>query len=135
MGFWVERGGLRVGGGAMIGRRAWLSVLVGGILAWGVLGPRLLASGAVEVGEDAGDCWDPAVVEWLLWPGVALMVSASLTAFALAIARRRPVAVETAAAATDEPISRRAFWIGFGATLLLAAASYTHLTLPTIYSA
>ena len=127
LGFALDPSLLLVGFGAIIGLRAGLSLLVGAILAWGVLAPMLLASGAVELGADAGDFWYPALVEWLLWPGVALMVSASLTAFALAIARRRPVAVETAAAATDEPISRRAFWIGFGATLLLAVVAQTSL--------
>jgi uncharacterized oligopeptide transporter (OPT) family protein len=74
---------LLAGFGAIIGIRAGLSLAVGALLAWGGLAPWLLASGAVR---EAGF---GALVEWLLWPGVALMVCAALTGFALQVRRTR----------------------------------------------
>lgn len=72
---------LLLGFGAIIGVRAGLSLLLGAVLAWGIIGPRLIAAGIVPVDASAPGWFQP-LVEWLIWPGVALMVSASLTAFA-----------------------------------------------------
>nr|WP_207168540.1 OPT family oligopeptide transporter [Thiocystis violacea] len=79
------------GFGAIIGFRAGVSLLLGGILSWGMLGPWGLYQGFVTPGEaDADAIWFAAMIEWLLWPGVALMVSAALTKLALhAYASRR----------------------------------------------
>jgi uncharacterized oligopeptide transporter (OPT) family protein len=71
---------LLVGFGAIIGLRAGLGLLIGALLAWGGIGPELVARGIVEVPAE-GD-WFQSLVEWLLWPGVTLMVTASLTSFA-----------------------------------------------------
>jgi uncharacterized oligopeptide transporter (OPT) family protein len=47
-----------------------------------VLGPWGLHQGFVTPGEnDLEASWFAAMVEWLLWPGVALMVSSALTKF------------------------------------------------------
>ena len=76
-------------------------MLVGAIAAWCVFGPMIIDNGWVtgtlmlegekvtlllsdprwlEAKGDAG--WFKELVTWLLWPGVAMMVTASLTAFA-----------------------------------------------------
>jgi len=68
---------LLAGFGAIIGLRAGLSLAAGALLAWGGLAPWLLATGQVR-----GAGFGP-LVEWLLWPGVALMVCAALTSFVL----------------------------------------------------
>jgi uncharacterized oligopeptide transporter (OPT) family protein len=68
---------LLAGFGAIIGLRAGLSLAAGALLAWGGLAPWLLATGQVAEGG-----FGP-LVEWLLWPGVALMVTAAATSFAL----------------------------------------------------
>lgn len=68
---------LLAGFGAIIGLRAGVSLAAGALLAWGGLAPWLLASGQVS-----SPGFGP-LVEWLLWPGVALMVAAALTSFAL----------------------------------------------------
>jgi uncharacterized oligopeptide transporter (OPT) family protein len=68
---------LLAGFGAIIGLRAGLSLAAGALLAWGGLAPWLLATHRVAA---AG--FGP-LVEWLLWPGVSLMVAAALTSFAL----------------------------------------------------
>lgn len=87
---------LLFGFGAIIGLRVGLSLLLGALLAWGVLAPWLLAQGWVSAGE-AGAIWFSELVEWLLWPGVTLMVSASLTTVVLSWRPWRQTAVTHAA--------------------------------------
>ncbi|EGV19945.1 OPT family oligopeptide transporter [Thiocapsa marina] len=79
------------GFGAIIGFRAGVSLLIGALISWGVLGPLGLHMGFVTPGEfDPDASWFPTMVEWLLWPGVALMVASALTRFLLdGIASRR----------------------------------------------
>ncbi|MGB5464526.1 MAG: OPT family oligopeptide transporter [Sedimenticolaceae bacterium] len=72
------------GFGAIIGFRAGISLLLGGIISWGLLGPWGLAQGFIAPGEDdLNESWFAAMIEWLLWPGVSLMVGAALTRFTL----------------------------------------------------
>ncbi len=78
--FAFEPSMLLLGFGAIIGIRAGLSLLLGALLAFGVVAPRLVAGGAVSVPAEGG--WFGPLVEWLLWPGVSLMVCASLAGFA-----------------------------------------------------
>jgi hypothetical protein len=53
-----------------------------GIVSWGLLGPWGLHQGFVTPGKnDLEASWFAAMIEWLLWPGVALMVSSALTKF------------------------------------------------------
>nr|WP_206171833.1 OPT family oligopeptide transporter [Thiorhodococcus mannitoliphagus] len=85
------------GFGAIIGFRAGISLLLGGIFSWGVLGPVGLYQGFVTPGEaDPDAVWFAAMIEWLLWPGVALMVGAALTKFAIHVYRSRRGQVEQA---------------------------------------
>jgi len=68
------------GAGLLIGPRVVLSLVLGALLSWGVLGPFAQLQG-----------WAPGRVMsyadgprgWILWPGVALMVSEALAALAL----------------------------------------------------
>jgi uncharacterized oligopeptide transporter (OPT) family protein len=69
---------LLLGFGAIIGIRAGLSLLLGAVLAWGVIAPELIAAGVVPGDALEGASWFGPLVEWLLWPGVTLMVMASL---------------------------------------------------------
>lgn len=71
---------LLLGFGSIIGLRAGLGLMVGALIAWGGLAPYLVDQGIVVV-EDTVDWFQP-LVEWLLWPGVTMMVAASLTSFA-----------------------------------------------------
>lgn len=126
LGFALDPSLLLVGFGAIIGTRAGVSLLAGAVLAWGVLAPELIARGVVTTGgPDA--FWYPQLVEWLLWPGVALMVSASLTAFGAALARRlrqKASADGATDAQIDAPvIPRRRFAVGFVLTLVLAVVA------------
>jgi uncharacterized oligopeptide transporter (OPT) family protein len=79
---------LLVGFGAIIGFRAGLSLLLGALLGWGLLSPWLLSSGQIVVAADDSSYFVP-LVEWLLWPGVALMVTATLSSLVAALLQRR----------------------------------------------
>lgn len=76
---------LLVGFGGIIGLRTGLSLALGGILAWAVLGPAIIEAGWVVVSDDDTSLFAP-LVEWLIWPGVTLMVTATLTTIAWRIA-------------------------------------------------
>ncbi len=89
-GFAFDPSMLLIGFGAIIGPRAGFSLLLGAVLAWGVLGPWLLATGEIVVDPAAAVYFVP-LVEWLLWPGVALMVTATLSSLCLALLKRRRV--------------------------------------------
>jgi uncharacterized oligopeptide transporter (OPT) family protein len=68
---------IMIGAGAIIGLRVGVSLLVGAIVCYGILGPWVL-------GQDPG--WiDPNRYRqtWALWPGVGLLVTSGLTMFAL----------------------------------------------------
>ncbi|HWV39815.1 MAG TPA: OPT family oligopeptide transporter [Vulgatibacter sp.] len=72
---------LMVGVGGIIGIRASASMALGAVLAWAIVGPMALERGWAATGaEDA--VWFGPMLTWLLWPGVAMMVTASLTSFA-----------------------------------------------------
>jgi uncharacterized oligopeptide transporter (OPT) family protein len=71
---------LLFGFGSIIGLRAGLGLLLGALMAWGLIGPELIAQGIVRV-SDADESWFQPLVGWLLWPGVTMMVAASLTSF------------------------------------------------------
>ena len=75
---------LLAGFGAIIGFRTGVSLLLGGITAWGLLGPIGLSQGFIQPGaDDPAASWFTSMIEWLLWPGVAVMVGAALTRFIL----------------------------------------------------
>jgi uncharacterized oligopeptide transporter (OPT) family protein len=68
------------GAGFLIGPRVALSLLLGALIAWAALAPIVQGNGWA-----AGPVMDYATGPrgWLLWPGVALMVTEALTALAL----------------------------------------------------
>lgn len=61
---------MNVGIGGLVGVRIGASLLLGAVLAWGVLGRYVVQHEWVEAGQLRG---------WLLWPGVALLLGESLT--------------------------------------------------------
>jgi putative OPT family oligopeptide transporter len=75
---------LLAGFGAIIGFRTGLSLLLGSITSWGLLGPFGLSQGFILPGEhDPAASWFASMIEWMLWPGVALMTGSALTRFVL----------------------------------------------------
>ncbi len=75
-GFELYLGPMMLGAGILIGLRTGLSLALGAIVAWGLLAPWVGAQGWV-----AGDPMSYAngARGWILWPGVALMVSDAIT--------------------------------------------------------
>ncbi|MDB4977191.1 MAG: family oligopeptide transporter [Myxococcaceae bacterium] len=63
--------------GLLIGARAAGSMLLGSVLAWGLVAPLLVTRGIVAAADHG------PLLEWLMWPGAALMLSSSLTSLAL----------------------------------------------------
>ena len=79
-GFKLYLGPSLFGAGFLIGPRVSLSLLLGALVAWVVMGPM-----AQEQGWAPGKImsYKDGARGWLLWPGVALMVSEALTSLAL----------------------------------------------------
>lgn len=92
---------LLLGFGGIIGLRVGLSLLLGAVLAWGLIAPWLLAEGLVRLPAGAQGPQFALLIEWLLWPGVSLMVCATLTSLGLRLLRSRSSAVPR------QPKSRR----------------------------
>jgi uncharacterized oligopeptide transporter (OPT) family protein len=74
---------LLIGFGGIIGIRVGITLLLGALLAWGGLAPWLIEHGWVALEPDASGPQFAKLVEWLLWPGVSLMVCATLTALGM----------------------------------------------------
>jgi OPT family oligopeptide transporter len=70
-----------IAAGAIMGIRVGISMLLGMIVFFGVLGPTLDHYGMLFYSPQQGAF--RSVVTWTLWPSVALMVTAGLTNFAL----------------------------------------------------
>ena len=79
--------------GAIIGFRACVSIFFGAVVAWVFVVPYALNAGMIA-GPTAsvdpwglvhvprtGGSWFGPMIKWLLWPGVAMMVTAALTSF------------------------------------------------------
>jgi len=147
LGFALDPSVLMLGFGVIAGLRIGVSMLLGALIGWGLLAPVALSRGWAETGSP-DEVWFGPLVEWLLWPGATLMVTASLTAFAISIwrmaARRREgraagkrgLQSSGDAANAAEPdrtrtaIPARAFdlkalWIAFAVVLVLAVVAQT----------
>jgi len=72
---------LMIGVGGLIGLRGGISLLVGALLAYVVIAPIALTEGWASPGKP-DVAWFGPLNKWLLWPGVTLMVTSSLTSFA-----------------------------------------------------
>ena len=79
-GFRLYVGPMLFGAGILIGPRVGASLALGAVLAWGLIGPWVQAGGWAS-GEVMSYTDGPR--GWLLWPGVAIMVSEALMSLAL----------------------------------------------------
>lgn len=129
LGFALDPSLLMIGFGAIAGLRIGVSILVGAILGWGLLAPMALQNGWAEPGPADGDVvWYGPLVEWLLWPGATLMVTASLTSFAIAMVRMALRDRDVVVPAPSESRAGMSVWAlssAFAAVLLLAVAAQT----------
>ena len=84
LGFALDPSLLMLGFGAIIGPRIGISLLLGAIFAWGLLGPLVLEQAWIVPKDlDSEDFLFGLMVEWLLWPGATMMLTASLTTLAI----------------------------------------------------
>lgn len=90
--FTAEPSLLLLGFGGIVGLRVGLSLVAGALLAWGAIAPWLLHAGWVDVPAGATGPQFATLVEWLLWPGVGLMVCATLSSLGLRAVRERRTA-------------------------------------------
>ena len=111
--FTVYLGPSLFGAGFLIGPRVVLSLVLGAIVAWGVLGPY-----TQQQGWAPGDVMDYKTGPrgWILWPGVALMVSEALTSVAMSWRSfLRVLTVRGSTSAVQTPDQERipnSWWIG-----------------------
>lgn len=101
---------MMIGAGLLVGPNLGTSVLVGAVVAWAVISPRILARGFVAT-ADYG-----ALVQWLLWPALALMLASTFTGFVLEggtfrRAARRLLRRETNAEGESADGALRVLWI------------------------
>lgn len=115
--FSLEPTTMMYGVGALIGPRVGISMMLGALVAWGWLAPMAFEAGWVPPGpNDPSAPWYGQGLQWLLWPGVAMMVTAALTSFAFSwqsiISAFRPGKIDEAsraAAKADEIMPRNWF--------------------------
>ncbi|MFM8379243.1 MAG: OPT/YSL family transporter, partial [Planctomycetia bacterium] len=72
----IEGSLIMVAAGAIMGMRVAVSMLVGSIVFYGVIGPILVERGIAQPGYRG-------IVSWVLWPATAMMVASGLLSFAL----------------------------------------------------
>jgi putative OPT family oligopeptide transporter len=144
LGFALDPSLLMVGFGAIAGLRIGVSMLIGAILGWAILAPLALQNGWVEPGTASG-IWFGPLVEWLLWPGATLMVTASLTAFLISVVRvirnRRGSANApadeacTVLAAEPRAFDLRVLWLAFVLVMGIVVTAQTTIFGIGIYEA
>ncbi|ANF25342.1 MAG: OPT/YSL family transporter [Pseudomonadales bacterium] len=116
--FSLEPSLLLLGFGGIIGLRVGLSLLLGALIAWGVLAPWLLTEGLVTIPAGASGPQFGVLIEWLLWPGVSLMVCATLISLSLRFLRaRRGAAAQRMRFARPAPLP--ALGLGLAAILVI----------------
>ncbi len=71
-----------LGAGALMSFRTGWSLLLGSIITYALLAPWLVEQGYIAALVD-GKTNYKTIVQWTLWPGAAILVSAGLTSFAL----------------------------------------------------
>ena len=79
-GLLIDPSFLMLGFGVIMGIRSGVSMLLGGIISWGILGPFVVSQNWISIDQQS-QYYYASVVTWTLWPGVGLMVSSSITSF------------------------------------------------------
>ena len=72
----VEGSLIMLAAGAIMGMRVAVSMLIGSVVCFGIIGPILVQQGIAEPGYRG-------IVSWVLWPATAMMVTSGLLSFAL----------------------------------------------------
>lgn len=72
---------MMIGAGILVGPRVGWSLFAGSILAWGIIAPILFHNGTLTFTTEAA-AYNTAF-RWVLWPGVACMVTAGFTSLGM----------------------------------------------------
>ena len=86
-GFSIYIGPMLIGAGLLIGPRTGSSLMAGAICGWGILGYTAYSNGwapldnPMRIHDQASSMWGAR--GWILWPGVAIMVSDALMSLAM----------------------------------------------------
>jgi len=129
--FAIDPSMLLLGFGAIIGIRVGLSLLLGALLAWGGIAPWLLSQGMVSLPAGATGPQFAVLVEWLLWPGASLMVTATLASLALRLWRQRSVLLPGSKRGARRPAALPALALALATALVVGLqASLFDIALP-----
>lgn len=129
--FALDPSSLLVAVGGLMGFRSAASLFAGSLTSYALLGPTILARGWAREGKP-DKSWFPQLVEWLLWPGVTLMVVASLAGVALSwstVSRSfsglfTRSSAETDAADVPRPLLRAGVLVSVGLSLALQVSLF-----------
>lgn len=115
--FMLDPSPLMAAVGVLVGIRASASLFLGSVISFGVLAPWTLALGWSTPGpDDPAKPWFAQLSgSWLLWPGVAMMVTSSLASLAFSWrsmlrAFRRTEVASAVPSGQDEEVGRKTFW-------------------------
>ncbi len=112
---------MMAGTGVLVGPQVACGMLAGAVLAWGVLAPAAVAL------HDVATPGFGALVAWLLWPGIALMIAGAMTSLALQLPTLLARGTMAGVSATSHPLPRRllrlarAVGVVAGAAIVLVA--------------
>lgn len=84
LGFIIDPSYMLLAFGAIIGTRAAISLSIGCLIAWLGLGPYILGQGWEQAGP-VDENWFGYIIDWLVWPGVAMMLASALTTTAITL--------------------------------------------------
>lgn len=115
MGVGVGYSLLSLGSGLLVSFRVNLSMFVGGLIGW-ILIPYILVTRGIIVDHPT----KTQVLYWLMWPGVAMIISSGLTSLLL----RWRMLVDTFASLHKVELSREEFplsWVAGGSVALIVA--------------
>lgn len=97
----VEASLVMIGAGAIMGLRVALSQLGGALLCFAVLAPWANGAGAIT-----GKLGYKSIVQWTVWPGAAMMLTAGLLQFALEWKTVKRAFADLGAVLTRKPATR-----------------------------
>ncbi len=125
LGFGLDLSLLLTGSGALLGLRITASALLGGLLMYGGVAPRLVAAGVLPPASELS-----AFREWSMWPAAAVFITAALLRLGLlgpALIRALRSLTLTRGAPAPHPVEAlqipRSWWLGGGAVLVPATVA------------
>ncbi|WP_028769302.1 OPT/YSL family transporter [Shewanella fidelis] len=78
LGFIIDPSYMLLAFGAIIGTKSALSLFLGSLIAWLAVGPYIVSQGWEKPGP-VDSQWFSYLIDWLVWPGVAMMLASAIT--------------------------------------------------------